>query len=381
MKLCVFPNDPIRSYYEKGEIKERYFNPNNIFDEIHVISFIDNDIQENKIQNIAGNAKLKIHSIGKIKIQNRKKYLKSIIELVREIDPDAIRTYNSRLEGWFAANCAKSLSKPLFVSIHTQYDHNRQLLKKSNFKKFLISKFMEKQIESFVLKNADKISIVYKVIEPYVKKHSNLVPELIYNKIDTERFSNVQKIDSLPKPLLLTVGNLIKEKNHECVIKAIKNLDINCLIIGKGDDKKRLEKIISENHLDKKIQFLESIPHTEIHNYFKSATIFALAYDPELEGLPMPVLEALSAGIPTVIPFPKKGFSDGLENSVLFVDRNIQGFHNGIKKILTDDKFRLNLSESATEKSKDFDIKKIEKQEQKIYENLISSNNNNHARN
>ena len=148
MKLCVFPNDPIRSYYEKGEIKERYFNPNNIFDEIHVISFIDNDIQENKIQNIAGNAKLKIHSIGKIKIQNRKKYLKSIIELVREIDPDAIRTYNSRLEGWFAANCAKSLSKPLFVSIHTQYDHNRQLLKKSNFKKFLISKFMETHIIS-----------------------------------------------------------------------------------------------------------------------------------------------------------------------------------------------------------------------------------------
>jgi len=24
--LCVFPNDPIIAYYQKGEIKERYFN-------------------------------------------------------------------------------------------------------------------------------------------------------------------------------------------------------------------------------------------------------------------------------------------------------------------------------------------------------------------
>lgn len=31
MKLCVFPNDPIKAYLEKGEIKERYFNPKNLF--------------------------------------------------------------------------------------------------------------------------------------------------------------------------------------------------------------------------------------------------------------------------------------------------------------------------------------------------------------
>ena len=30
MKICVFPNDPLKTYYEKGEIKERYFNPKNI---------------------------------------------------------------------------------------------------------------------------------------------------------------------------------------------------------------------------------------------------------------------------------------------------------------------------------------------------------------
>ena len=36
-KLAVFPNDSLLDYYKKGEIKHRYFNPNNLFDEIHVI--------------------------------------------------------------------------------------------------------------------------------------------------------------------------------------------------------------------------------------------------------------------------------------------------------------------------------------------------------
>ena len=43
-KLCVFPNDPLKVYYEKGEIKPKYFNPKNLFDEIHVISLFNSDI-------------------------------------------------------------------------------------------------------------------------------------------------------------------------------------------------------------------------------------------------------------------------------------------------------------------------------------------------
>ena len=55
-KLCVFPNDPLKSYFKKGEIKPRYFNPNNIFDEVHVISLFDDDIEEEKVNVVAGNA-------------------------------------------------------------------------------------------------------------------------------------------------------------------------------------------------------------------------------------------------------------------------------------------------------------------------------------
>ena len=126
MKICIFPNDPILAYYKKGEIKERYYNPNNIFDEIHFITMIEKDIEVKKIQSIGGTAKIIIHSVGKINIKNRKKHLSKIIELCRKISPDVIRTFNPYVEGWLAANCAQKLGKPFFVSLHTQYDYNRK---------------------------------------------------------------------------------------------------------------------------------------------------------------------------------------------------------------------------------------------------------------
>jgi glycosyltransferase involved in cell wall biosynthesis len=371
MKICIFPNDPIIAYYEKGEIKNRYFNPKNIFDEIHIISFIDKDIEVKKVQKIAGNAKLIIYPVGKINIKNRKKEILKIIEIVKEIKPDVIRSYNSRLEGWFAATCAEKLNIPFFLSIHTQMDHNRKIAKKTNFKKYLRLKYLEKFIEPFVIQQANKITIVYRIIEPYIIKKGGKNFELLYNRIDLSQFSNGRKIENIPTPLVLSVGNLVKEKNHECVIRAMKNLDSHCLIIGKGNDFERLQKIIIEENLGNKIKIIDSVAYNEIQNYYKSASVFALAYDPELEGLPMPVIEAMASGLPIVIPFQKEGFSDGLENSVVFSERNSVEFHNNIKKILDNQNISHELSINCINKSKDFDEKIIEKREAEIYAKLI----------
>ena len=116
LKLCVFPTDPIIEYFKKGEIKDRYFNPLDLFDEIHIISLCKKDIEESKVQMLAGTAKLKIYSVGNISNRNRQKELEKILKLVNSINPQAIRTYNSLLPGWFAASCSKKLSIPLFVS-------------------------------------------------------------------------------------------------------------------------------------------------------------------------------------------------------------------------------------------------------------------------
>lgn len=371
-KLCVFPNDPIRAYYEKGEIKNRYFNPENIFDEIHVISFIEKDVEESKVQTLVGNSKLKIHSVGNINLKNRKKYQKKILDLVQKINPDVVRAYNPLLEGWFAATCANKLKIPFYLSLHTQFDYNRNLAKKNNLKKYLALKYTEKFIEPFVLKNADKITIVFKIIEPYVNKHCKIKPELLHNRIEYERFVNAVPIQSLPNPLVISVGSLIEEKYPQCIIQAMKKVDANCLIIGNGPLHDELINMIKKNNLELKVAIKKSVPNSEIQNYYKSATVFALAYDPELEGIPMPIMEAMASGLPVIIPFPKKEFSEGLENNVVFTERNPENFAKAIKQVLDDDGLRKELVQKSLEKAKEFDSVVLEKREAEIYKEIIT---------
>jgi len=370
-KLCIFANDPLINYYEKGEIKERYFNPQNFFEQIDFISFIDKDIEEEKIKKIVGNAKMKIHNVGKISIAKRHQHVERIVSIVREINPDIIRAYNPRLEGWFGAKCSEKLNIPFYLSLHTQFDANRKISLHKNFKKFLKLKFNERVLEPYVIKQANKISIAYKIIEPYVIKHGGKNPILLYNGIDYERFQNAEVLPTLHQPLILTVGNLIPEKNHHVLITAMKNLEAFCLIIGKGPQKEELEKIIEKLNLKDKVMIKESVPHHEIHRYYKSATVFALAFNSELEGLPMPVMEAMAAGKPVIIPYPKEGFSDNLGDSVMYVDDNSESFQKKIFEVLSDESLQKSLGEKASQESKRFDKRDTEKQEMEIYLSLM----------
>ena len=152
----------------------------------------------------------------------------------------------------------------------------------------------------------------------------------------------------------------------------MKDIDANCLIIGKGKHYDNLINLIQELHLEEKIIIKEKVPNNEIQNYYKSAKVFALAYDPELEEIPKPVIEALATGIPVVIPFPKKGFSDTLENVGIFSERSPLSFAKNIQKLLTNQDLWEQYSKRSLKKSQEFDTEKIEKREAEIYAELIS---------
>lgn len=376
LKLCVFPNDPLKAYFEKGEIKNRYYNPKNFFDEIHFISLVEKDIEVEKIQTVAGTAKIFIHSVGKINIKNRKKYVKNIIELCQKINPDVIRAFNPFVEGWLAANCANALNKPFLVSLHTQYDFNRKLVKK-NLKKFLALKYSERVIEPYTLNSADKIFAVYKIIEPYVVKHTSKRPEILHNKVDCEKFFNCLPIDTLPQPLILSVGRLISVKNHKLLIEAMKTVNGHLLIIGNGELYSELIGLIKKYKVENKVTIKKSVPYEEIQNYYKSAKVFALAYNTEVESLPMPVMEAMATGIPVVLPYPKKGFTEGLEGTAVFSDMNAKSFSINMQKILEDKILMEKFSKRSLIKSQEFDINKIEQRESEIYAELVNSRNHN----
>jgi len=131
--------------------------------------------------------------------------------------------------------------------------------------------------------------------------------------------------------------------------------------------------LVSEFGIKDKVIFKKAVPNKELQNYYKSADVFALAYDPKIEGLPIPVLEAMASGLPIVIPIPQSSMSDGLEDCVTFSDLNTESFSKAIKRILIDEKYAQNMTEKAQKKVMYFDGKNTEKREAEIYQELMSS--------
>jgi len=72
--------------------------------------------------------------------------------------------------------------------------------------------------------------------------------------------------------LFLLIGRLTKQKNFDFLLKNIKNFDLEgknlrFLIIGVGEDKKKLLKIVKKNNIERYVQFLD---HTDNVFYFMS---------------------------------------------------------------------------------------------------------------
>lgn len=374
MKLCVFPNDPLESYLKKGEIKLRYFNPKNMFDEVHVISLFDSDVEEDKVKNVAGNANFKIHVVGKVNLLNKNKMKKKIIDLIKEIKPDVIRSYNPLLQGWIAANVKKELNIPLVISLHGNYDLDlrHQAKIKRDYKSFLRLQITKQILEKFALRNADEIIIVYEFIRNYAEKLGGENINLIYNRIDLSKFSpNVTPKIIEEKPIIICVGRLMKEKNQECLIYAIKDLDVILLLIGDGPQYSDLKDLVEKLNLKHKVRFERAIPNDEINGYYTSADIFALPI--KYGGFAIPALEAAASGIPVILPKQdSKSQPEIVKKFAMLVDNTAESFQFAIKEILSNKLLKSKMQKEGIETIKKISGDLMEEKEKELYLKVIS---------
>ncbi len=142
----------------------------------------------------------------------------------------------------------------------------------------------KKSLQNFSENLIDKIHVIGNPI--FSKKIESLNKELSYGT--TER------------KFLLTVGRLVKEKDHKTLIKAfqiIRNkFDIELLIIGEGPQRMELENEIKTLQLSDSVFLMGFIENP--YYYYKNASVFVLSSISE--GFGNVIVEALSFGKPVV---------------------------------------------------------------------------------
>lgn len=99
--------------------------------------------------------------------------------------------------------------------------------------------------------------------------------------------------------LILSVGELNKNKNHQLVIKAIEKLhnpNIHYIICGIGNKQEELKLLIHQYGMDKQVHLLGFCKN--MVEIYKSCDIFA--FPSKREGLSVALMEAMAAGVPVV---------------------------------------------------------------------------------
>lgn len=375
MRLCVFPNDPLKAYVEKGEVKARYFNPKNIFDEIHVISLFDEDIKEQEVRTMAGNANFKIHVIGKTNVMNKNRKKKEIVRLVKEIKPDVLRSYNSLLTGWMATQVKKELNIPLVISLHGTTDELIYYARKNrNYARFVKLQIAKIILDKDTLSTADQIIIVYEFIRNYAKKMGAKSINLIYNRVDVSRFSpSIKPRSNKERPVIICVGRLMKEKNQECLIRAVKDLDMDLLLIGNGVEYHNLKKLVELLNMEGKVRFETSIPHENMHLFYANADIFALPI--KYGGFAIPALEAAASGLPVILPKQESDPNpDLIKDFALLVDNNPESFKKAIEKVLSDKTVHDDLVQKGLRVTKKISGDAMEEKEKNLYLKMLGKN-------
>lgn len=171
-------------------------------------------------------------------------------------------------------------------------------------------------------------------------------------------------------PYVLYVGNIEWRKNLILLIEAWEKTTVpkGCKLVIVGTRTKfseNLFRIIKGKNLEDKVIVTEYIPIDDLVLLYNGASLFV--YPSLYEGFGLPVLEAMSCGVP-VITSNVSSLPEVVGNAGLLVDpTSIEEINNAMEKVLADEKLRQVLNENSLLQAKKFTWEKTAKETLQVY--------------
>jgi len=261
---------------------------------------------------------------------------KKLKKLIKSEGYDIVHTHTP-----IASACVRLACRNLAEVKVIYTAHGFHFFKGASFKNWLIYY----PIERYLAKYTDVLITINK--EDYERaKKSFEVRRVEYVPgvgLDTKKFSavvvdKIHKREELGVPkdavVILSVGELNKNKNHEVIIRAVaklNNSDIYYVICGRGPLENRLKELSKELGLENHVKLLGD--RRDIAEICKVVDIFA--FPSFREGLSLALMEAMASGLPVVCS-NIRGNTDLIENGkggYLISPNDIDGYSRAIEEI------------------------------------------------
>lgn len=200
------------------------------------------------------------------------------------------------------------------------------------------------------------------------KFHAKYMEHLPGVGIDVERYiRSTESMESLRVSLgyqkndflIVSVGELNKNKNHELILRAIaeiKNSSIKYIICGKGELDTYLTELAKELGISQQL-YLTGYT-SNVKDFLSVADIFA--FPSKREGLGLAALEAMASGLPLIASYIhgiKDYLLDGITGCAIKPDSIISAV-NAITRMYIDEEFRMACAKNNVDFVRNFDVKK-----------------------
>lgn len=273
-----------------------------------------------------------------------------------------------------ARQAAKGARKKGTKVIYTAHGfHFFQGAPKKNWMIFYpIEKYYSRYTDILITINTEDFAFAKK------KMHAGRVEYIPGVGIDTSSFYLTEFDKGLKKKeiginpndiMILSVGELNKNKNQEVIIKAIAKLnknsdrEIHYFIAGKGDNDKYLEDLANE--LKVNLHLLGY--RTDIKELLNASDIYA--FPSRREGLSVALMEAMAAGLPCVVSNIRGNVDliDQGKGGFLCYSEDDVAFSDSLQKLIEDNSIMNDMSNWNLEKIKRFSVEKVMDITKKIY--------------
>ncbi|WP_276363359.1 glycosyltransferase family 1 protein [Daejeonella sp. H1SJ63] len=201
--------------------------------------------------------------------------------------------------------------------------------------------------------------------------YQNCDPSFLAKATEDEK-NRVRTSHNLPEKFLLNVGTIENRKNALLIVKALKELksDIKLVIIGRETPyTAQIKNYIKSNRLEERVHFLKNVPFKDLPLIYQLADIFI--YPSEFEGFGIPILEALSSGVPVIGAKGSCLEEAGGAGSVYVNPWDSTELAGQINSIFYDDDRKRSMISSGYEHLKQFSDDKIAEKLINLYKKLI----------
>lgn len=173
--------------------------------------------------------------------------------------------------------------------------------------------FVDRSMLNLKLRDAKFIAAISEFNREFLVEHlGEWVREkihIVHCGIQPELYNDLQSVKEHQRFDVVSIGSLQPYKGMQHLVNACaflrdRGIPVHCRIVGDGEDRLLLEKLIAQTGLSQTVELLGAMDQVSVASVLRSAQVYAqpsvITPAGKMEGIPVAIMEAFAAGLPVV---------------------------------------------------------------------------------